>query len=416
MTASVSNRSQSTTGLAPPAARPEVYFGTGGKFHALYSSAAKTPFKSTIQVNGSDSFQDGVYQVSGNDLGSGITFNLEFGVSVKGAGVGISVPNDGPLTLIGSNSASSLSLGNILYTDNVGTRYRGTFRDGGNFKLTNFLIRTGDGTGETGSVSASIPVYMAYTGLGVLTLTGKPLGTLSPRASYVRGDYIKQPTYTVTADRETVKIGEDVTVTVEINNNSGAVDIRDGSVALDAGTLNGILTPKSATVVDFNTIGKNRSQSVEFVLTAVSSGQVIVQADVDGRWGSPVPPEVDFANKTSLEEPIKVGNGEGGPGAGERSEAQLESPQQGSLESGISLIRGWVCDADLVEIQIDDREPQPVAYGTNRSDTREVCDDVDNGFGFTVNWNNYGDGDHTLKLFVDGEEATRVGLHCHHVG
>lgn len=431
MTASVKTARGSTTGLAP-IANPQVYFGTGGKFHAINTSAAKTPFKSKISV--SDAFQDGSYKVSGNDLDSGINFDLSFGVSVSGKGVGgsvgISIPGPGPLILVGSNSsASELFLGNVLYCDNACLRYRGAFRDGGNFKLSNFLIRTGDGTGETGSVSASIPVYMAHEGVGVLELTGKPAGTLSPRASYVRGDHIKQPTYTVTTDRETVEIGEDVTVTVQVKNNSSAVDIRDVSVVLDAGTLNGSLILKSAATVNIDKVSTQGSQEATFVLTAVSAGQVTVQADVDGRWGSPVPPEVKFAKKTSLEDPIEVVGGEDeGPGDEEcesgaeecreenGSKAQLESPQQGSFESGIGLIRGWVCDAEVIEIQIDGRERRRVGYGTNRVDTREVCNDINNGFGFTVNWNNYGDGSHTLRMFVDGEEATRVDFNVTTLG
>ncbi|MCP5158298.1 MAG: VCBS repeat-containing protein [Gammaproteobacteria bacterium] len=317
MTAGVKTARGSTTGLAP-IANPQVYFGTGGQYKIINTDAAKTPFKSRIWV--SDAFQDGIYQVSGNDLGSGTTFNLSFGVSVKsgnaGASVGISIPGPGPLILVGSNSsASELFLGDVLYSDNLGLRYRGTFRDGGNFKLTNFLIRTGDDTWETGSVNASIPVYMAHEGVGVLELTGQSIGTLNPRAQYVRGDHIRQPTYTVTADHETVEVGDDVMVTVQIKNNSGAVEIRDGSVALDAGTLGGVLTPKSATVVSFGSIGAYRSQSVTFVLTAVRTGQVTFQADVEGRWGSPVPPDVTLRKKISLDDPIGVSPPGGGNGA-----------------------------------------------------------------------------------------------------
>ncbi|MCB1826705.1 MAG: hypothetical protein KDJ54_19835 [Candidatus Competibacteraceae bacterium] len=407
MTASVKTGDAGGSGIWP-VADPQVYFGTGGSYQLTNSEAAKTPFKSRIWV--SDVFQDGSYQVSGNDLGSGISFDLSFGVSVSGKGVGgsvgIAIPGPGPLILVGSNSsASELFLGDVLYSDNAGFRYRGNFRNGGNFKLSNFLIRTDDNPGETGSVRASIPVYMAHEGVGVLNLTGEWAGTLSPRADYVRGDHVKQPTYTVTADRKTVQVGEDVTVTVRIDNNSSAVAIRDGSVALDAGALGGVLTPKSATVVSFGTIDTNGSQSVSFVLTAVASGQVTFQADVEGRWGSPVPPEVTFRKKISLDDAIGVGDGNGNG-----SKAQLESPTQDSFESGIGLIRGWACDAKTVEIQIDDGAKLRVAYGTDRDDTVEACGDTDNGFGYTINWNRFGDGNHTLRAFVDGTEFAKVGF------
>ncbi|MCP5419572.1 MAG: hypothetical protein H6969_03620 [Gammaproteobacteria bacterium] len=420
MTATVKTGNNGGTGIWP-VADPQVYFGTGGSFNVINSSAAKTPFKSRISVSSPDVFQDGSYRVSGNDLGSGINFDLSFGVSVSGKGVGgsvgISIPGPGPLILVGSNSsAAELYLGDVLYCDNACLRYRGNFRNGGNFKLSDFLIRTTDGGGETGSVSASIPVYMAHEGVGVLELTGKLAGTLSPRASYVRGDHLQQPSYTVSADKETVKVGDEVTITVQVKNNSGAVDIQDGSVTLDAGTLNGFLTPTSPTVVDFDSIGSFSTDSATFTLTALKAGQVTVQAEVDGRWGSPVPPEVTIDKRVSLDQPIEITSDDnGGPPEG-TGEAALESPREGSFESGIGLVRGWVCDAQAIQIQIDGRTPQLVSYGTNRADTREACGDANNGFGITVNWNNYGDGPHTLRLLIDGEEYTHVDFNVTTLG
>ncbi|MER2582842.1 MAG: hypothetical protein ABTR20_08990, partial [Candidatus Competibacter sp.] len=328
MTASVTTGDAGGTGIWP-IADPQVYFGTGGKYTVINSEAAKTPFKSRIWVS-PDVFQDGDYRVSGNDLGSGINFDLSFGVSVsvKGVGgsVGISIPGPGPLILVGSNSsASELFLGNVLYSDNAGFRYRGNFRNGGNFALRNFLIRTGDGTAEKGSISASIPVYMAHEGVGVLNLTGQLAGTLSPKVEYVRGDHIKQPTYIVTADRETVQVGDEVTVTVRITNNSGAVAIKEGQATLDIGSLRSILAPKSATVVSFGSIGTGQSESITFVLVAEKSGQISAQTDIEGRWDSPVPPSVTFQGKASLEN--------GDPLPPPATTWALESPQQGSFES-----------------------------------------------------------------------------------
>ena len=88
--------------------------------------------------------------------------------------------------------------------------------------------------------------------------------------------------------------------------------------------------------------------------------------------------------------------------------ANLESPYQGSFESGIGLIRGWICQANTVEIQIDGGERRRVAYGTARGDTLEVCGDADNGFGYTFNWNALGTGSHTLQAFADGAEFANV--------
>jgi hypothetical protein len=106
----------------------------------------------------------------------------------------------------------------------------------------------------------------------------------------------------------------------------------------------------------------------------------------------------DFSNEVSFNFPNTSWVGK----------AHLESPSLGSFESGIGLIRGWVCDTTLVEIQIDDGELWPAAYGTKRADTEAVCGDNNNGFGLTFNWNQVGDGPHTLRVFADRVEFAKV--------
>ena len=86
----------------------------------------------------------------------------------------------------------------------------------------------------------------------------------------------------------------------------------------------------------------------------------------------------------------------------------LENPGPDSFQSGIGVISGWVCAADEVEIELGDRGRQVAAYGTERLDTREVCGDVDNGFGLLFNWNLLGDGEHAVVAYVDGEELGRA--------
>ncbi len=88
----------------------------------------------------------------------------------------------------------------------------------------------------------------------------------------------------------------------------------------------------------------------------------------------------------------------------------LESPSPGSCESGIGLIRGWVCNATTVEVEIDGGERRLTGYGTQRGDTLEVCGDTDNGFGYTFNWNLLGDGPHTLRAFADGVEFANASF------
>ncbi len=43
--------------------------------------------------------------------------------------------------------------------------------------------------------------------------------------------------------------------------------------------------------------------------------------------------------------------------------------------------------------------------GTIRTDTAPECGDTDNGFGLLWNWNKLGEGQHTVRALVDGEEV-----------
>ena len=94
----------------------------------------------------------------------------------------------------------------------------------------------------------------------------------------------------------------------------------------------------------------------------------------------------------------------------------LENPGPDSFQSGVGVLSGWVCDADLVEIAIGDLAPQVAAYGTERRDTAGVCGDTDNGFGLLFNWNLLGDGEHEVLAWVDGEELGRATVRVTTVG
>ena len=112
----------------------------------------------------------------------------------------------------------------------------------------------------------------------------------------------------------------------------------------------------------------------------------------------------------------EANTGSGGNAGGSRSSGPsvvtesvpvgfLENPGDGSYQSGIGLISGWICDADEVIVEFDgDRQSRvPAIYGTSRSDTQEICGDSDNGFGLLFNWNLLGDGAHIVTMYVDGE-------------
>ena len=80
----------------------------------------------------------------------------------------------------------------------------------------------------------------------------------------------------------------------------------------------------------------------------------------------------------------------------------IENPVSGSVQSGVGIVSGWVCEATELLARIDGGAPQPVGYGTGRGDTETSCGDTDNGFGLLVNWGLLGDGVHEVEVFADG--------------
>ena len=96
----------------------------------------------------------------------------------------------------------------------------------------------------------------------------------------------------------------------------------------------------------------------------------------------------------------------GGPGAETRG--TLEVPAEGAVMSGISLFSGWHCDATEITIVIDGATQLSAGYGTEREDTRSVCDDSNNGFGLLFNFGLLNSGTHTAIMRADGVEFERV--------
>jgi hypothetical protein len=95
-------------------------------------------------------------------------------------------------------------------------------------------------------------------------------------------------------------------------------------------------------------------------------------------------------------------SGGGNPGSGR---GVLENPARGSFQSGIGVISGWVCQASRVDIEVIGVATVQAAYGTVRDDTASTCGDTNNGFGYLVNWNDLGNGTHTLRVLADGTEV-----------
>ena len=80
----------------------------------------------------------------------------------------------------------------------------------------------------------------------------------------------------------------------------------------------------------------------------------------------------------------------------------LENPSPGARMSGVSLVSGWVCEAEKLEVSFNGGPRVFVPSGSERADTRDMCGDADNGFGLLINYNILGDGSHTVTLYADG--------------
>ena len=90
---------------------------------------------------------------------------------------------------------------------------------------------------------------------------------------------------------------------------------------------------------------------------------------------------------------------------------RLENPGSGSKHSGISLISGWTCSANRVEVEVDG-QLMSANYNIDREDTRNVCGDSNNGFLTLINWNllDRSRTNHTARLLVDGEELAQTSF------
>lgn len=97
-------------------------------------------------------------------------------------------------------------------------------------------------------------------------------------------------------------------------------------------------------------------------------------------------------------------------------ERVLENPRSGSIQSGLGVVSGWVCEAEQIELEVAHGTTGAVSvwtagYPTSRGDTRAVCeDDGENGFSLPFNWNLLGVGSHTVRALADGAEFARRGF------
>jgi hypothetical protein len=88
----------------------------------------------------------------------------------------------------------------------------------------------------------------------------------------------------------------------------------------------------------------------------------------------------------------------------------LENPVDGATASGISVISGWHCTAERIEIAIDAAAPLRAGQGTTRPDTEQACGHANSGFGLTFNWARLAPGAHTVRALADGVEFDRASF------
>ena len=86
----------------------------------------------------------------------------------------------------------------------------------------------------------------------------------------------------------------------------------------------------------------------------------------------------------------------------------LENPGNGQHYSGIGVISGWSCVEGRLTIRFNGGPLIPLAYGTERPDTREVCGHTTTGFVSIYNWARLGDGEHTAVAYLDGVEFAQT--------
>lgn len=89
--------------------------------------------------------------------------------------------------------------------------------------------------------------------------------------------------------------------------------------------------------------------------------------------------------------------------------ATLEIPGPNSTQSGIGIISGWKCNATgPLTARFDGGDALPLVYGSERTDTLDICGDADNGFVALWNWGNLDDGEYIVVVYDNGVEFDRA--------
>jgi len=105
------------------------------------------------------------------------------------------------------------------------------------------------------------------------------------------------------------------------------------------------------------------------------------------------------------------------PAMAQQQQGFLENPADFSDESGIGVVSGFHCTAQVIEVKFDDYDPITAASGTGRLDTENYCGgNTDTGFALLWNWNILGPGQHTVRVLADGFEFDSATVMVHTFG
>lgn len=96
--------------------------------------------------------------------------------------------------------------------------------------------------------------------------------------------------------------------------------------------------------------------------------------------------------------------------------AGLEVPTNGSNQSGIGDISGSFCDDGTYTYSVDNGATNPLIYGTDRGDTQGECGDSNNGVIQQFNWNLIPTGQHTIRIFRNGEQVDQATFNTTNIG
>ena len=368
--------------------------------------------------------------ITATDTG-GLSATQEFQVTVTRPSP-LPPPPNRPPQAVGTLADRTLQVG-TSETVNVA----GAFRDPDNDTLE-YEATSSNETFVTGSVTGAVVTLTAVAvGTATITITATDTGGLSATQEFQVTVQAPPGSDNPPLDpppplnRRPQAVGTLDDLTLQVGQPDETVDVEEGFEDPDNDTLTYGATSPADTIVEV----MNVAGSV-VTLKPVAAGTATITVTATDTDGSNTPATQQFtvtveAPDTSQSNPPAnngpVGSNSPGTGSSSVSRApaqrspagHLEIPGPNSVQSGIGVISGWICEAKTVDIEVEidgDIHRLPAAYGTDRADTKRECRDMDNGFGLLFNWNLLGDGVHTVAVLVDRKPWRRLRVRVTSLG